>query len=543
MHVSTRLALARFARRLRVTAVVLAFGLVAVPAAHAGLPASSPGPLLWTAPGGVDTQPIDSMACPSTVLCVAVDHAGQVLWSTDPAAGPRAWAVADVDGATELTSISCPSTTLCVAVDGAGNVITSTDPTGGAAAWTVARFDPSTTQNNTDNAGGVLVRGVSCPSTGLCVAVDAAGNALVSSDPTGGAAAWSIVHIDTATSYGCTGAGLACQPPLTAIACPSIALCAAVDFSGNLLTTTTPTAPAPWTSTPTDAGGLSSLFGISCPSLDFCAAVDGDAGRAITLNPLAPTQQVARSLPDSLYGIWCESGSLCLASVETGGGISGLLGSFDPAAPQSTWSLSSLGGVNAVACPAVSECIAADDEGNIAAGETTKAIITGLRTELLSGRHLSTIAALAKTARVSVVFTSPIAAQVSVTWTVAGTNAQPVTIASVGHRFKDPGAATLRLTPTLAGRRLFRAATTHLTLTASATFAASTGSVTTSRKLTLSHPVRRKPRKSDRVRPLREIGRGSEMPPGRLDDGELRRRSPERRMARSHRDHATAAGF
>jgi hypothetical protein len=395
-----------------------------------------------------------------------------------------------------MTSISCPSTNLCVAVDGAGNVITSTDPTGGAAAWTVARFDPSTTQNNTDNAGGVLVRGVSCPSTGLCVAVDAAGNALVSTGPTGGAAAWTIVHIDTATNYGCTGAGLTCQPPLTAIACRSIALCVAVDFSGNLLTTADPTAPAPWTSTPTDAGRLSSLFGISCPSLDFCATVDGDAGRVLTLNPLAPAQQVARSLPDSLYGIWCQSSSLCLASVETGGGISGLLGSFDPAAPQSTWSLSSLGGVNAVACPAVSLCMAADDEGNIAAGETTKAITSALRTELLSERHLPTIAALAKTARANVVFASPIAGEVSVIWTVAGPTAQPLTIASADHRFKNPGVATLRLSPTLAGRRLFREARTHLTLTASATFAAGTGSVTSSRKLTLSHPVRRKSRKS-----------------------------------------------
>ncbi len=362
---------------------MLALALVAVPAAHAAAPATSPGPLLWTAPEGVDTQPIDSMACPSTALCVAVDRGGRVLWSTDPARGPRAWAVADVDGGREITGVSCPSTTLCVAVDAAGNVITSTDPAGGAAAWTVVRFDPSTTQTNTDNAGPVLVRGVSC-SIGLCVAVDAAGNALVSTNPTGGAAAWTIVHVDAAQSYGCTGTGLACQPPLTGIACPASTLCAAVDFSGNLLTSGSPSAAAPWPSTPTDAGRLSSLFGISCPSAGFCAMVDGDARRVITVNPLAPTQQVVRSLPDSLYGIWCQSSSLCLASVQTGGGISGLLGSFDPAAPNSTWSLSSLGGVNAVACPAASLCLAADDEGNLAAGETTRAISGGLRTELLS---------------------------------------------------------------------------------------------------------------------------------------------------------------
>jgi hypothetical protein len=204
---------------------------------------------------------------------------------------------------------------------------------------------------------------------------------------------------------------------------------------------------------------------------------------------------VVRSLPDSLYGIWCQSSSLCLASGETGGGISGLLGSFDPAAPDSTWSLSGLGGVTAVACPAASLCLAADDEGNIAAGETTKTITSGLRTELLSGRHLPTIAALAKTARVNLAFESPIASNVTVTLTMAGTTAQPVTIASLSHRFRTPGLAALRLSPTLAGRRLFREAKARLTLTASATFTTDTGSVTSSRQITLSHPVRRKSHK------------------------------------------------
>jgi hypothetical protein len=385
-----------------------------------------------------------------------------------------------------MTSISCPSTTLCVAVDGAGDVISSPDPTGGAAAWTAAHVDPSPTQNNTDNAGSVLVRGVSCPSTTLCVAVDAAGNALVSTDPTGGAVAWTITHVDTDRSYGCTGTGLACQPPLVAIACPSTGLCAAVDFSGNLLTTQEPTAPVPWTSTPTDGGRLSSLFGISCPGLDFCAAVDGDAGRAITLDPLAPTGQLARSLPDALYGIWCQSRSLCLASAETRGGISGLLGSFNPAAPDSTWTLSSLGGVNAVACPSATLCLAADDGGNIAAGATTKAITSALLTELLSGRHLPTIADLARTGRQKLVFTSPIAAQANLTWTVAGAAGTRVTVASASHSFKTPGTAKLTLRLTTAGRQLFRAATKRLTLTASATFAASTGSVTSGKKLTFT---------------------------------------------------------
>jgi hypothetical protein len=494
LHPLPRADLSRRIVSLFISAGVLALGLLAAPVSRAAVAASSPGPVLWTAPAGVDVQPIDSISCPSTALCVAVDRGGHVLWSTDPAGGRLTWAAADVDGSSEITSVSCPSTTLCVAVDGAGNVITSPDPTGGAAAWTVAHFDPSTTQNNTDNAGSVLVRGVSCPSTGLCVAVDAAGNALASTDPTGGAAAWTITHIDTDTSYACTGTGLACQPPLVGISCPSTALCTAADFSGNLLTSGSPTIPGPWTSTSTDAGRLSSLYGISCPEVDFCATVDGNAARVITLNPLVPTGQLAHSLPDSLYGIWCQSSSLCLASVETNGGISGLLGSFDPGAPSSTWSLSSLGGVNAVACPSASLCLAADDEGNIAAGETTKAITSGLIAELLSGRHLPTIAALVKTGREKLVFTSPIASGVKLAWTEAGTGKTPVTVASASYRFTTPSTASLTLQLSNVGRRLFRSATRRLTLTATATFSASTGAVTTSKRLTFTHPPKPKPK-------------------------------------------------
>lgn len=400
--------------------------------------------------------------------------------------------MANVDGSNEITGVSCSATTLCVAVDGAGNVIASRAPTRGAKAWTVAHIDTSTTQNNTDNAGAVLLRGVSCPSTALCVAVDAAGNALVSSNPTGGTTAWTTTHVDENTSYRCTGIGLTCQPPLVGISCPSTTLCVAVDFAGNLLTTSSPALAGPWTSTPTDGDALSSLYGISCPDVDFCATVDGNAGRAITLNPSAPTSQLSRSLPDSLNGIWCESSSLCLASVETDGGISALMGSFDPAAPASTWTLSGLGGVNTVGCPASSLCVAADDEGNIAAGLTTTAITSALTAAIPSGRRVPTIATVDRTRRVTSRFTSGIAAQVTLVLTAARTGVTPVTVASTSRRFATPGTATLALALTPAGRLIFKTATRSVTLTATATFAAGTGSVKVVRKLTFTHPPKPK---------------------------------------------------
>lgn len=83
-----------------------------------------------------------------------------------------------------VTGVSCPSTSLCVAVDNNGDVVTSTNPTGGAADWTVTYLEPA------------ALTGLSCPTSGLCVAVDQAGNVITSSDPTGGPAAWTVTPVD-----------------------------------------------------------------------------------------------------------------------------------------------------------------------------------------------------------------------------------------------------------------------------------------------------------------------------------------------------------
>jgi hypothetical protein len=55
-----------------------------------------------------------------------------------------AWSKASVDRALDAVSydaVSCPSVSLCVAGDQNGNVLTSTDPTGGANAWTIVPVD------------------------------------------------------------------------------------------------------------------------------------------------------------------------------------------------------------------------------------------------------------------------------------------------------------------------------------------------------------------------------------------------------------------
>jgi hypothetical protein len=77
---------------------------------------------------------------------------------------------------------------LCVAFDSGGNVLTSTDPTGGASAWSIAPGpDPHS------NAAYA----VSCPSTSLCVAVNGDGRIATSTNPASGGTTWTSQPIDT----------------------------------------------------------------------------------------------------------------------------------------------------------------------------------------------------------------------------------------------------------------------------------------------------------------------------------------------------------
>src|ERR1700686_195435 len=105
---------------------------------------------------------------------------------------------------------------------------------------------------------GDFLAGVSCPSSGLCVAVDkSSGNMLTSTNPTGGVAAWTLTHV---VAYGPGGGGLSC---------PSSGLCVAGDGHGDLVTSTNPTGgAAAWTVTKVD--GTNFLGGVSCPSSSLC---------------------------------------------------------------------------------------------------------------------------------------------------------------------------------------------------------------------------------------------------------------------------------
>jgi hypothetical protein len=479
--------------------------LVGAPGAHADAhpqttPAdvpAAPGPLLWSDPLAVDLAPLNAISCPSTGLCVAIDRAGGILWSTHPTGPAGDWHLDDVDLGNELTGISCPSTALCVAVDAVGSVLLTTLPTAGAGAWSAASVDKNATALNTDTGTTTLTRSISCPSTTLCVAVDAVGDAFVSTDPTGGAGAWTASYIDPGRTRGCTTAGLGCQAPLVGVSCPSTTLCAAVDFSGDILTTLTPTATTPWTLTATTTR-VGSLWALSCPTAGFCAAPDGSGRTVLTFDPLTPAAIDAHVVSDAVYGISCPTAALCLGDADSRSGTSGLLGTADPTARGPRWLFGPPGAVNGVACPSASICIAADGEGNVSTGVPESAIAQELSVDLLPARH-PTRQALAAAGSETVRFASPFAAQVQLTWTsVPSGDAPAAQLATADYRFSRPGATTFHLRLTAAGRRALRARP-RLVVSQSATFATDVGSLTRTRQLVFAAtPAPRKPAKKKR---------------------------------------------
>jgi hypothetical protein len=246
---------------------------------------------------------VRAISCPSVQLCVAVTNEGYIYSSTRPTGSGDDWRVADVDGNerdTHLLGLSCPTVSLCVAVTGdrytSGRVLTSTNPTGGASAWSEVLLDES-----------LDLRGVSCGTPTLCVAVAQQGRMIVSTDPTGGPSAWR--EIGTPGGPG----------DLQGVSCAATVLCVAGNSGGNLLASTNPVAASGWKEV--DGNG------------DVMTSVDPTAaGRPWSLTKLIPYEQPPGQYEEPLNGLFgasCASKSLC-AVVGADGRIFTSTNPFDP---------------------------------------------------------------------------------------------------------------------------------------------------------------------------------------------------------------------
>ena len=437
----------------------------------------------WHAVGRIDSSAgLTALSCPSASLCVAVDGAGNVLTSTHPAAG-SAWPIANVDGSEHLAGIACPGPSLCVATDWAGNAVASTDPTSGAGGWRVADID-----------GANPLGAISCPSTSLCVAADEAGDVVTSSDPAGGASTWAVSHVDDGIDYECYhygGSGSSCQPALGPVSCPLGSLCVAVDTAGNVLVSRSPSGGvAAWTgASPDGAIPESEAYdGISCPSSSLCVAVDNYAGDVVTWDPTGPSssRRIASIDPDSeLTGASCVSVSLCFVFDASGR----VFASTNPSGGKSAWSVSyhdTSGGVNganvtAISCLVQPACIAVDSNGYLLVGSrpaSTRQITARLRRVLRPSRHGRGIAALLEHSGYRVSFVAPTAGRLEISWYLVGRHVHrprrklhTVLVATGTTNFANAEMRTIKIELTRDGKQLIKHAK-HLRLIARGTFAA-----------------------------------------------------------------------
>ena len=295
---------------------------VAVDGAGKVLTSTNPtgGRSAWSAPVTIDgTASLNAVSCPSISLCVAVDNNGNVLTSTNPTGGASAWSAPMAidetmveNGDHDLKDVSCASPTLCVAVDGNGYAFSSRTPTGGSSAWSaptlVGAFAGTSYSVSCPsaalcavvdgdlwtsiNAGGSwsepgtqlpqFLEHVGCSSSSLCVADDDDGNIVASTNPTGGASAWSKpAQVDTGGRI------------LGAISC-RLAFCAVLNTQdSDVFTSSDPTGGASaWTATPIDNAQPRD---ISCVSSSLCVASD-NAGNVVVGFSLQP-QTISLHVP------------------------------------------------------------------------------------------------------------------------------------------------------------------------------------------------------------------------------------------------------
>lgn len=298
----------------RARAAALALALLGTWAAlGAGAASASTWKLVDLPDDGVSAS-LHGISCPTERLCVAVGGNNTIVSSDDPARGGSAWRIvrpgggfqipfgepgpaaisSSSYGGGQIRGVSCPSTGLCVAASFEGDVYSSTNPTGPVAAWKVV---PLTAENQPN----VHMGGISCPSPSLCVAAAYGGKVAVSTNPTGDQSAWTVVE-------------LAVPYDLRGVSCASVSLCVAVGNEGSIVVSTDPTGgPAAWQPVGQPAGE-GSMNGVSCPSPALC--VTGNAGRIVSsTNPTAASSWKAIAAGSGLpvKGVACPAVSACAA--------------------------------------------------------------------------------------------------------------------------------------------------------------------------------------------------------------------------------------
>jgi len=213
-----------------------------------------------------DPGSVDAIACPSTRLCVAsavgFRTAPRIYASTDPS-GRWGQADARLDACPGTDAgcspfVACPATTLCVAVTPNGMAYASTHPGDPHRAWRRAAVEPP--------GDARLLDGISCPTVHLCATADGVGRRVfVTGDPGAARPRWRTISVGFDTDE---------------LACPLANLCIANQDDAFGFVTNTPLGPAAlWHPDTIDPEGA--ITAVACPSAALCVAVD-DTDHAVT---------------------------------------------------------------------------------------------------------------------------------------------------------------------------------------------------------------------------------------------------------------------
>jgi hypothetical protein len=311
--------------------------------------AAAAAPISWTAPMPSDgSNHLNSVACPSVSLCVAVDAIGNVTYTTTPTTGGWSGSVS-IDNGHSLTGVSCPAAALCFAVDNHGSLFASTAPN--SPAWTAATIDGTTALN-----------AISCPSAALCVAVDASGGVRSSTNP-GSPSSWGGQTID-GTHH------------LTGVSCPTTSFCAAVDNVGQVLVTTTPTSN--WGQALALNGASGGLTSISCTTSGLCVATaaNGNVYASANASSATPTwSETAVDVPTQLNAVSCSDVGTCVLGDQAGNAIV----SDAPAGASPGWASSGIDTgreITGLSCLSSGLCVAVDSGGLALAGTLPAPTVT-----------------------------------------------------------------------------------------------------------------------------------------------------------------------
>jgi hypothetical protein len=435
----------------------------------------------WDRPQQIVANGFDAVSCPSTTECIAVPEIDSrtLVTSSNPAGGAGAWEVtqlpAPVDtGEGGVAVLSCPTVSFCAAIGDDGNVLVSSKPLGGAHAWTTSQVD------------AYPLTSIACPSSRLCVAVDDAGDVATSTDPAGQPSSWTVTDVDNTVGPQCGKyvPGVGCRLGLSAISCPTLSLCVAIDPEGNVVTSSDPTGGAAFWHLKNiePAGSDSPALGIICPTLSWCIAAVGGSTLFVSHDPAdhdSTWQPVSTGL--FLQDTACPATTLCVANADPGPRTAY---SYDPTAGPESWHTGTIdpaAGITDASCPVRSLCVAVDSGGNVVVGTPTptrreiakrlrvaenalQAGLVNLRTVERDGYHFR--------------FDAPSAGRLTVTWRLQPTihpsqrSSGERTIATLVRTYGEPGQSVLTLRLTKHGRDLI---TGPATIVATARFTAATG--------------------------------------------------------------------